>query len=115
MPLLWMALLLAAGTADRQFEITASRFKFEPDIIEVAQGDHVVLTVRSGDVEHGFAIKKLKVKANVPKGGEPVRLEFVADKPGTYEITCSEYCGKGHSRMKAKLVVVPRPVVGDRR
>ena len=110
-----MALLLAAGTADRQFEITASRFKFEPEIIEVAQGDHVVLNVRSGDVEHGIAIKKLKVKANVPKGGEAVRLEFVADRPGTYEITCSEYCGKGHSRMKAKLVVVPRAVVGDRR
>jgi cytochrome c oxidase subunit 2 len=115
MPLLWVALLLATGTGDRQFEITASRFKFEPEIIEVAEGDHVVVMVRSGDVEHGFAIKKLKIKGNVPKGGEALRLEFVADKPGTYEITCSEYCGKGHSRMKGKLVVMPRPLVGDGR
>ena len=115
MPVLWIALLLAAGTQDRQIEVTASRFKFEPAVIEVAEGDHVVLTVRSGDVEHGFAIKKLKVKSNVPKGGDPVRLDFVAGKPGTYEITCSEYCGKGHSRMKGKLVVMPRTVVGDRR
>ena len=115
MPLAVDGPVLAAGTADRQFEVTASRFKFEPETLEVAEGDRVVVTVRSADVEHGFAIKKLKVKANVPKGGEPVRVEFVADKPGTYEITCSEYCGKGHARMKAKLVVVPRPVMGDRR
>jgi cytochrome c oxidase subunit 2 len=108
MPVLWFALLLAAAAGDRQFEVTASRFKFEPEVLQVAAGDHVVVLVRSDDVEHGFAIKKLKVKANVPKGGEPVRLEFVADTPGTYEITCSEYCGKGHGRMKARLVVTPR-------
>jgi cytochrome c oxidase subunit 2 len=110
-----MALLLATGAGDRQFEVTASRFKFEPEIIEVAEGDHVVVTVRSEDVEHGFAIKKLKIKGNVPKGGDPLRVEFVAGKPGTYEITCSEYCGKGHSKMKGRLVVMPRPAVGDRR
>ena len=117
MPFLWVALLLASGatSTDRHFEVTASRFKFEPELLEVAEGDHVVVTIRSGDVEHGFAIKKLKVKTDVPKGGDPVRLEFVADKAGTYEITCSEYCGKGHGRMKAKLVVTPRTVVGDGR
>lgn len=117
MPFLWVALLLASGAAssDRHFEVTASRFKFEPDLLEVAEGDRVVVTIRTLDVEHGFAIKKLKLKAEVPKGSDSVRLEFVADKAGTYEISCSEYCGKGHGRMKAKLVVTPRAVVGDGR
>jgi cytochrome c oxidase subunit 2 len=115
MRLLLIALLLAAGVEDRRFEITASRFKFEPEVLEVTEGDRVVVTVRSNDTEHGFAIKKLKVKTTVPKGGDPVRLEFVAGKAGTYEISCSEYCGKGHSRMKAKLVVRPRTMVGDKR
>jgi cytochrome c oxidase subunit 2 len=115
MRVLSMVLLLAAGGEDRQIEVTASRFKFEPAVLEVSEGDHVVITVRSGDIEHGFAIKKLKVKATVPKGGESVRLEFVASKPGTYEISCSEYCGKGHSGMKGQLVVTPRTVVGDKR
>jgi cytochrome c oxidase subunit II len=117
MPFLWVALFLAAGsaTADRHFEVTASRFKYEPEVLEVTEGDRVVVTIRSEDVEHGFAIKKLKLKADVPKGGDTARLEFVADKAGTYEITCSEYCGKGHARMKARLVVAPRTVGEARR
>lgn len=120
MHLLLTAVLCAAVVdtvpvaADREFEVTASRFKFEPDTLEVTEGDRVVVIVRSTDVEHGFAIKKLKVKAEVGKGGEPVRVEFVAKKAGTYEIRCTEYCGMGHSRMKGKLVVVPRTAVGDK-
>ena len=117
MPFLWVVLLLASGSAnaERHFEVTASRFKYEPELLEVTEGDRVVVTIRSQDVEHGFAIKKLKLKADVPKGGDTARLEFVADKAGTYEISCSEYCGKGHARMKAKLVVAPRQVGEARR
>jgi cytochrome c oxidase subunit 2 len=120
MHLLLTVLLCAAGSdtapvaPDRQFEVTASRFQFEPATLEVTEGDRVVVVVRSTDVEHGFAIKKLKVKADVGKGGEPVRVEFVAKKAGTYEITCTEYCGMGHSRMKGKLIVAPRTTVGDK-
>ena len=105
---LTLALLLLAPAEGRRIEVTASKYKFEPDRIEVREGDHVVLDVRSADTEHGIAIKKLDVKAAIPKGGAPVRVEFDATRPGTYQITCSEYCGKGHSRMKATLVVTPR-------
>jgi cytochrome c oxidase subunit 2 len=120
MILLLTVLLCAAGAdtapvaADRQFEVTASRFKFEPDTLEVTEGDRVLVIIRSTDVEHGFAIKKLKVKAEIGKTGDPVRVEFVARKAGTYEISCTEYCGMGHSRMKGKLVVAPRATVGDK-
>jgi heme/copper-type cytochrome/quinol oxidase subunit 2 len=34
-----------------------------------------------------------------------VTVRFVADKAGTFEIACSEYCGKGHKKMKGQLVV----------
>ena len=27
---------------------------------------------------------------------------------GTFEISCSKYCGRGHGRMKASLIVTPR-------
>ena len=109
--LLTASLLLGgagAGAAVRSFDVTASKFKFEPGTLEVVEGDRVVVTLRSTDTEHGFAIKKLKVKTAIPKGGAPITVEFVAPPPGTYEITCSEYCGSGHSRMKGKLVVTPR-------
>ena len=117
---LWAAGLLALGAAGvgasgdvpppppRAIEMVASRFKFEPETLEVKQGDRVRLTLRSTDTAHGFVIKQLKVKVAVPKTGEPVTVEFVADRPGTYEFKCSEYCGSGHGRMKGQLVVMPR-------
>jgi heme/copper-type cytochrome/quinol oxidase subunit 2 len=92
----------------KEFEMTASRFEFQPATIEVTEGDHVKLTLRSSDTTHGFAIPELQVKAKIPKGGAPVTAEFVAEKPGTFVIKCSEYCGPGHKKMKGTLVVAPR-------
>lgn len=89
-------------------EVVASRFKFDPEVIEAVEGERVTLSVRSADGVHGFAIKKLKVKAAIPRGGQPVTVEFTAPAPGEYEITCSEYCGSGHKRMRGRLVVRPR-------
>lgn len=96
------------GPAERVFEITASRFRFDPDILAVTEGDQVRITVRSADGVHGILIKELKVRLKVPKGGEAVSVGFVASRVGTYEIACSEYCGSGHRNMKARLVVMPR-------
>ncbi|MBI2833303.1 MAG: cupredoxin domain-containing protein [Acidobacteria bacterium] len=98
----------AKQAATREFEITAERFRFTPEVIEVAEGDSVKLTIRSHDGTHGFAIKRLKIDEEIPKGGAPVVIQFVANEVGTFNIACSEYCGKGHKRMVAKLVVKPR-------
>jgi cytochrome c oxidase subunit 2 len=92
----------------KTFEITASKFKFEPGTIEVNEGDHVVLKIHSADTVHGLAVKEFKARVKVPKTGQEVTLEFVADKPGTFKISCSEYCGGGHSGMKGVLIVHPR-------
>jgi heme/copper-type cytochrome/quinol oxidase subunit 2 len=74
----------------------------------VVEGDQVTLAVTSADGTHGFEIKTLEVKKEVPRGGAVVTLSFTAPAPGTYEIKCSEYCGRGHTDMKAALVVSPR-------
>lgn len=98
-----------SAPAARTIEVVASSFKFEPELIQVAEGERVVLSARSADGKsHGFAIKELKVKAALPKTGEAVPIEITAGKAGTYTIACSVYCGSGHSRMRARLVVVPR-------
>jgi cytochrome c oxidase subunit II len=94
----------AAG-AVKEITVVAERFKFTPDRIEVNQGDTVRITVKSADGSHGFAIKRLRVDAFVPKGGQPVTVEFLASQAGSFPITCSEYCGRGHSQMKAVLEV----------
>jgi cytochrome c oxidase subunit 2 len=88
-------------------EMTAKRFAFDPARVEVIEGDEVTLNVRSADGTHGIEIGKLKRKKEVPRGGDVVTLSFTAPAPGTYEISCSEYCGRGHKDMKAALVVTP--------
>ena len=89
-------------------DMTAKRFAFAPDRIEVVEGDEVTLAVKSADGTHGIEIKKLKVKKEVPRGGSVVLLSFTAPAPGEYQVSCSEYCGRGHEDMRATLVVKPR-------
>ena len=98
----------ATASAPTVIEVTATRFAFEPSRIEVVEGDHVRLLVRSGDGVHGIGIKKFKVETVVPRGGEPVTVDFVASVTGSFPIVCSEYCGKGHDAMKGTLVVSVR-------
>jgi cytochrome c oxidase subunit 2 len=107
-----MAALLAGGRVAsanppvHEAQVVASRFAFEPATVQVVAGESVRLVVRSNDGVHGFAIPRLKIDLHVPDGGEPVTAEFIAPAAGEYEIACSEFCGRGHGRMKAVLVSV---------
>jgi len=96
-----------SGATVREFDLTAERFTFTPDHLEVNQGDTVRITARSADGTHGFAIRKLKVEKTIPRGGDPVVIEFVASKAGSFVFKCSEYCGRGHDGMRGLLVVNP--------
>jgi cytochrome c oxidase subunit 2 len=98
----------AAASAPREIAVVATRFAFEPATIDVVEGERVRLVVSSGDGVHGVEIKKFKVNARVPRGGEKVTIDFVAAAPGEYPILCSEYCGNGHGDMKGRLVVAAR-------
>ena len=95
------------GGEATEIRLTAKRFKFEPDRIEVREGEHVRLVLHSADVTHGIEIEEFGVALEVPKGGEVVSVEFVADRVGTFRFVCSEYCGAGHRGMKGALVVHP--------
>ena len=98
-----------ASTSARAIEVTAGDFKFEPAVIEVVEGERIVLKAHTTDgKKHGLGIKEMGVKTALPKTGEVVSIEFTAGKPGTYTIACSVYCGSGHKRMKGQLVVSAR-------
>lgn len=96
------------GGDDKTIDVTASRYQFEPATISVTEGDRVRLRLRSADRSHAFAIKAFRVATLIPRGGETVTVEFVADQAGTFAFTCSEYCGPGHSRMKGSLIVLAK-------
>ena len=105
---MWAQPMDGDGEDIKTVEITASRFQFDPATITVAEGDRVRLRLHSMDRDHAFAIKAFRVKALIPRAGEAITVEFVADRAGSFDFTCAEYCGTGHARMKGRLVVVPR-------
>ena len=92
----------------RVIEVVVKRFAFEPARIDVTEGERVKLLVTSGDGVHGIEIKKFKVDKKVPRGGDPITIEFVASAAGDFPILCSEYCGDGHEDMKGMLVVAAK-------
>jgi cytochrome c oxidase subunit II len=93
---------------ERTIEIVAKRFAFEPARVEVTEGERVKLLVKSGDGVHGIEIKKFRIDKKVPRGGDPITIEFVASTAGEFPILCSEYCGDGHEDMKGMLVVAAK-------
>ncbi|MBL8174373.1 MAG: cytochrome c oxidase subunit II [Bryobacterales bacterium] len=73
--------------------------------LRVPAGRHVQLLLQSRDVIHNFFVRELRIKQDlVPGMTIPFRIR--ADKPGEYEIACSELCGLGHHQMRSVLVVV---------
>lgn len=104
----WAPRVTGGATVEdvKTIDVIASRFTFEPATITVARGDRVRLRLHSTDRSHGIAIRAFRVKAVIPKMGETVTVEFVADQAGTFDFTCSEYCGTGHAAMKGRLVVL---------
>ena len=93
----------------RTIEVIAKRFAFEPAVIEAVAGERLRILVKSGDGLHGFEIKKFKISKEIPRGGEPVVIEFTASEAGKFPILCSVFCGDGHGDMKGMLVVTADP------
>lgn len=88
----------------KEFTIEAKQFEFMPSTITVNEGDTVRLIVTSKDVEHGLGIPEFDVSLKVD-AGKTETVEFVADKKGTYSMSCNVFCGSGHSNMKGTLIV----------
>jgi cytochrome c oxidase subunit II len=89
-----------------EVQIVASKFTYEPAIIQVTAGEPVRLVIRSREGTHGFSIPNLHIDVRLANTGEPVTVAFTAPAAGRYAIACSEFCGSGHGQMTAALVSV---------
>ena len=75
------------------------------DVLTVPVGRPVKLIMTSRDVIHSFYVPAFRVKHDVVPGRYYVAW-FRAEKPGTYDLDCAEYCGIDHSRMLGKVQVL---------
>ncbi|MDR5694471.1 MAG: cupredoxin domain-containing protein [Armatimonadota bacterium] len=98
---------------EREFEITARQFAFDPPRITVNLGDTVILRVRSEDITHGVYIDGYGIDVKVPPQ-EEAEITFVANRPGKIRYRCSAICGPLHPFMVGEIIVRPNiPLAGS--
>lgn len=72
--------------------------------LHVPVNQPVKLVLTAEDVIHSFYIPEFRLKRDaIP--GRYTELWFNATKPGVYQVFCTEYCGRGHSDMLARIFV----------
>lgn len=102
----------AIPAGSKVFAVEAKQFAFEPNYLEVNEGDHVVITFTSTmDLQnqyllHSFNMNSYDLYLDLPVG-ETRTLEFDATIPGEHTFECSIFCGDDHLNMVATLNVIP--------
>lgn len=91
------ALPVTATARMWSWSFTYANGKTSPKLY-VPVGKPVLVNLVSQDILHGFYIPAFRVKRDVVPGMEN-HAWFMADKPGSYDLFCSVYCGVGHSAM----------------
>jgi cytochrome c oxidase subunit II len=86
--------------------VVARQYSFVPDRIRLSAGERYELQMLSTDVVHAFSVQMGNTSYNAVVMPHIVTtVELTPQKPGTYLIVCSEYCGLGHDFMYFSIVV----------
>ncbi len=72
----------------------------------VPVGKPVLVNLVSQDVLHAFYLPAFRVKRDMVPGMKNYAW-FVAERPGSYDVFCSVYCGTGHSAMITTVEALP--------
>jgi len=97
---------MPAGAPVEHIQITGNNCEWSPAVINVKQGTHVFLEVKSVDWDYNFQLKEYGLHFPVKKG-ETVTAEFYASEKGEFQYGC--YIEKGFhyewGGMVGKLIV----------
>ncbi len=89
-------------------KMVAVRSSFEPNKIEVNQGDTVTIYItnieQTTDELHGFGLGEYNINVVIDPG-ETKTIRFVADKPGVFPYYCTNFCSALHQEMQGYLLV----------
>ena len=102
----WVGTMAVAAdrATPRLIKVTAERYKFTPNQIEVKAGDDVILEFTTLDMPMGFNVPTLKVRTNILPD-MPSQLAIKPTQKGRHPFFCDIACGTGHGKMKGVIVV----------
>lgn len=99
---------------DRQVNVYAYQWGFvfldqhgaaSRNAVKVSPGERVMFRLVANDVIHGFNIPVSRMTTEFEPGETRSIWIRAPERPGKYLIQCLNYCGLGHTQMKAWLVV----------
>lgn len=73
--------------------------------IQLNQGDHVVVRLKSVDVLHSFAIPLLHLGPVDVPAGHTVEVQFDAKRPGPLTFLCWQVCSPDHQGLHGRFLV----------
>lgn len=91
----------------RVIDVTARRFRFEPEEIPLKTGERVIIAIRSLDFVHGMHIPTLGMRTDLVPG-RITRVELQPKTAGVIEFLCDNFCGDGHEQMHGRFIVTDR-------
>ena len=109
----WMSTRVAPSEA-MDIHVTARQWSWQfeypdegilSDNLVVPAGKPVRLIMTSTDVIHSLYVPEFRMKQDVLPGRYTTQW-FEAPEEGVYNIMCTEYCGKDHSRMNRQVEVM---------
>jgi cytochrome c oxidase subunit II len=95
---------VAAAPDERVIAVSAMKFEFLPETINLKKGEPAILELSSLDRTHGFKVPDLGIRADV-LADTTVRVRIVPEKVGRFTFACDNFCGDGHEDMEGVIVV----------
>ena len=77
------------NTVDRTIEVRGGNYYFNPDTIEVSQGETVRFEFINEGGSHDFVIPSLDIGTSVISGGETESFTYTFDETGTFDFECT--------------------------
>jgi len=93
-----------AQARPRMIKVSARRFTYTPNVIELRRGEPVTLELTTEDVFMGFNLPDFNVRSDIVPG-KTMTVTFTPDRAGSFIFLCDVFCGDGHETMNGKLVV----------
>lgn len=89
----------------KEWLFDAGQRRDEPFLVTIPAGSTLTVVATSMDTLHALRIGSGSALPIAP--GKITRHTQAFDTPGTYPLSCANYCGPGHPQMTGTLVVTP--------
>lgn len=73
----------------KEFKISGQNYSFSQDEIKVKKGDLVRIIFTSEQGFHDWVVDQFDIRTDQISAGQTTKVEFIADKTGTFEYYCS--------------------------